>query len=161
MFADRKSLMVLFFVFFCFCSFTIDLIEICLRGSGICNRLSNFSWSFCSGLRLVGFFSLCHILLVASSVFDLLDSCYDIDVIKDRMSIRLYPSPIEHDIGGLRVGEAREIRAGRDRLQFAMAGSRLALHSSSQRQYKVPYCKSTDRQLPWPAQLPSPRWCGQ
>lgn len=35
--------------------------------------------------------------------------------------------PIEHDIGGLRVGEAREIRAGRDRLQFAMAGSRLAL----------------------------------
>ena len=35
--------------------------------------------------------------------------------------------PVDQSVGGLCVGEAKRVRRGRDRLQFASAGSRLAL----------------------------------
>ena len=35
--------------------------------------------------------------------------------------------PVAQSVGGLCVGEAKRVRRGRDRLQFASAGSRVAL----------------------------------
>ena len=38
-----------------------------------------------------------------------------------------YFIPVDQSVGGLRVGEAKRVRRGRDRLQFATPGSRVAL----------------------------------